>query len=607
MGIQSNYFIKMNTSEKCCNVCGDKALGYNFNAITCESCKAFFRRNALSKKEFTCPFNQKCEINVVTRRFCQRCRLEKCFTIGMRKEYIMSEEDKMLKRKKIEMNRLKRKLNGEQPTSAKKLRRDETFAPAHKYARNNNWGSRENSIDLNYIGSPEMFMNNNDSPRLMRPSPVSPHTFDLSSRLQSTMHFPAPQFTFPNVEYHSAFIPSSPASSIGTLSPRFETRPYPNKDASASDIVKFIIENPSKTANFIDQIMPTPAAAIEVITKILNSQKDAMDLVGYLIGSPMDGLKIISKIMNSPFNALAVFSKFVSSPTDSLEFIAKIVNSPAEVLQFVRQLMTSPEDAIDIINKFMDSPAEALKMLSDMVNTTMTPNIRTNSHHSASSHSEAGDDHSSCISGSDISTAIKIGNLNNMSPLNTEFRPFASPFHSLANPAVRNYFDAIQCEPIHSFIDLTSPTLPRQKMASPYDVPKVHSPVLSEQFRMSPSLYSMADGSQQDDEKFIKPAKGSPQMASGFINTLESAISEAIHMEYDVTSKSQESTKSRDLNESENAKLNELIVANKALYMPVEEDLSSLASNDADNTFTKVSYFYAIFTLFIKISFIHSK
>lgn len=33
--------------DKCCRVCGDKALGYNFNAVTCESCKAFFRRNAL--------------------------------------------------------------------------------------------------------------------------------------------------------------------------------------------------------------------------------------------------------------------------------------------------------------------------------------------------------------------------------------------------------------------------------------------------------------------------------------------------------------------------------------------------------------------------------
>lgn len=32
--------------DKQCAVCGDKALGYNFDAISCESCKAFFRRNA---------------------------------------------------------------------------------------------------------------------------------------------------------------------------------------------------------------------------------------------------------------------------------------------------------------------------------------------------------------------------------------------------------------------------------------------------------------------------------------------------------------------------------------------------------------------------------
>lgn len=32
--------------DKVCSVCGDKALGYNFDAISCESCKAFFRRNA---------------------------------------------------------------------------------------------------------------------------------------------------------------------------------------------------------------------------------------------------------------------------------------------------------------------------------------------------------------------------------------------------------------------------------------------------------------------------------------------------------------------------------------------------------------------------------
>jgi hypothetical protein len=32
--------------EKICKVCGDKAVAFNFDVISCESCKTFFRRNA---------------------------------------------------------------------------------------------------------------------------------------------------------------------------------------------------------------------------------------------------------------------------------------------------------------------------------------------------------------------------------------------------------------------------------------------------------------------------------------------------------------------------------------------------------------------------------
>lgn len=117
--------MEFKTDSKICGVCGDKALGYNFNAVTCESCKAFFRRNALAKKDFRCPFNEQCEITTVTRRFCQKCRLEKCFNIGMRKDYIMSEEDKVLKRKKIEENRaIKRAASNGFKRGFKKVKRE---------------------------------------------------------------------------------------------------------------------------------------------------------------------------------------------------------------------------------------------------------------------------------------------------------------------------------------------------------------------------------------------------------------------------------------------------------------------------------------------------
>uniref|UniRef100_A0A7E4V2L3 Nuclear receptor domain-containing protein n=1 Tax=Panagrellus redivivus TaxID=6233 RepID=A0A7E4V2L3_PANRE len=91
---------------KTCRVCGDHATGYNFNVITCESCKAFFRRNALRPKlqtDFKCPYSDDCEINAVSRRFCQKCRLKKCFDVGMKKEWILNEEQ-LRRRKNSRLN-----------------------------------------------------------------------------------------------------------------------------------------------------------------------------------------------------------------------------------------------------------------------------------------------------------------------------------------------------------------------------------------------------------------------------------------------------------------------------------------------------------------------
>ena len=35
-------------------------------------------------QQFKCPFSDRCEVTVVTRRFCQKCRLKKCVDIGKR-------------------------------------------------------------------------------------------------------------------------------------------------------------------------------------------------------------------------------------------------------------------------------------------------------------------------------------------------------------------------------------------------------------------------------------------------------------------------------------------------------------------------------------------
>ncbi|XP_075706242.1 vitamin D3 receptor [Rhinoderma darwinii] len=84
-----------------CGVCGDKATGFHFNAMTCEGCKGFFRRSMKRKAVFTCPFNGDCRITKDNRRHCQSCRLKRCVTIGMMKEFILTDEEVQRKRQMI--------------------------------------------------------------------------------------------------------------------------------------------------------------------------------------------------------------------------------------------------------------------------------------------------------------------------------------------------------------------------------------------------------------------------------------------------------------------------------------------------------------------------
>ncbi|CAF0725812.1 unnamed protein product [Adineta steineri] len=108
-------------SDLSCVVCCGLAHGYNFDAISCESCKAFFRRNALFNMDrLKCRRDGSCDITLETRRRCKSCRLKKCFAVGMRKEWILTEEEKLNKKRRIEENRRLRLVNNtDEPLSSK--------------------------------------------------------------------------------------------------------------------------------------------------------------------------------------------------------------------------------------------------------------------------------------------------------------------------------------------------------------------------------------------------------------------------------------------------------------------------------------------------------
>ncbi|CAF0729180.1 unnamed protein product [Adineta steineri] len=82
-----------------CRICGDTARIINYGALSCQSCKTFFRRNGFRPDSVRlCNFDKCCEINMQTRHTCTACRLAKCFMMGMSSDLIRKEDTKKLKR-----------------------------------------------------------------------------------------------------------------------------------------------------------------------------------------------------------------------------------------------------------------------------------------------------------------------------------------------------------------------------------------------------------------------------------------------------------------------------------------------------------------------------
>ncbi|KAK2493264.1 hypothetical protein MC885_004091 [Smutsia gigantea] len=77
--------------DELCVVCGDRASGYHYNALTCEGCKGFFRRSITKNAVYKCKNGGNCVMDMYMRRKCQDCRLRKCKEMGMLAECLLTE------------------------------------------------------------------------------------------------------------------------------------------------------------------------------------------------------------------------------------------------------------------------------------------------------------------------------------------------------------------------------------------------------------------------------------------------------------------------------------------------------------------------------------
>lgn len=90
-----------------CQVCGDNATGIHYGVLSCEGCKAFFRRSAPEKvhKSYICLAGDSCQFsfknciqNRNLRNQCKACRFKKCLRAGMRLENLRPKRSSKLQR-----------------------------------------------------------------------------------------------------------------------------------------------------------------------------------------------------------------------------------------------------------------------------------------------------------------------------------------------------------------------------------------------------------------------------------------------------------------------------------------------------------------------------
>ncbi|XP_058976224.1 nuclear hormone receptor HR78-like [Musca domestica] len=95
----SSTAVPTNMNVELCLVCGDRASGRHYGAISCEGCKGFFKRSIRKQLGYQCRGAMNCEVTKHHRNRCQFCRLQKCLASGMRSDSVQHERKPIIDKK----------------------------------------------------------------------------------------------------------------------------------------------------------------------------------------------------------------------------------------------------------------------------------------------------------------------------------------------------------------------------------------------------------------------------------------------------------------------------------------------------------------------------
>ena len=91
-----------------CFVCGETSKpGHdfirNYGGVVCFGCRAFFRRSHQNNKtaNYVCKSSGGCNVTAENRRNCKSCRYDRCLKAGMRPDLVLSEDQKLVRFRKV--------------------------------------------------------------------------------------------------------------------------------------------------------------------------------------------------------------------------------------------------------------------------------------------------------------------------------------------------------------------------------------------------------------------------------------------------------------------------------------------------------------------------
>ncbi|CAD5121415.1 DgyrCDS9935 [Dimorphilus gyrociliatus] len=83
------------SSKHICAICGDRASGKHYGVYSCEGCKGFFKRTVRKDLTYACRDERSCVIDKRQRNRCQYCRYMKCLAMGMKREAVQEERQRV--------------------------------------------------------------------------------------------------------------------------------------------------------------------------------------------------------------------------------------------------------------------------------------------------------------------------------------------------------------------------------------------------------------------------------------------------------------------------------------------------------------------------------